>query len=239
MVKKEKLITMHIGDHEAPGLYLTFGDSTQLALTRENVEKITEAYWMDPNKIPPEVKNAIEFQRCDFCPLKEEGDFCDALRPILPLLDIIDKYNSFDEVTAIYKGEDTEVCHVAYTTMQRALRYISNLSLMEYCRSGKRFYKYFNGIIPIAGIEEIVNRLYLNIYWIHKGHEADIDKLISQLRNDMDIATHNQLRRLRLICKNDAFLNAFVLTHMIPDVLYESKDKSLREQLERYEKQRL
>ena len=49
------------------------------------------------------------------------------------------------------------------TTMQRALRYISNLSLMEYCRLGRKFQKYYKGIIPIAGTEEIVNRMYLNI----------------------------------------------------------------------------
>ncbi|MBW1896390.1 MAG: hypothetical protein JRI47_04975 [Deltaproteobacteria bacterium] len=51
------------------------------------------------------------------------------------------------------------------------------------------------------------------------------------------MTTENQMRRLRLICKNDAFLNAFILTHLVTDVLYDNKDKKLREQLERPELQ--
>jgi hypothetical protein len=39
-----------------------------------------------------------------------------------------------------------------------------------------------------------------------------------------------------MICDNDAFLNAFVLTHMLTDILFENKDRKLRESLEKLEK---
>jgi len=165
--------------------------------------------------------------------LKEKDDFCDALRPTLPLLTIIDKYKSFDKVTAIYKGDDIGLCHISYTTMQRALRYVSNLSLMEYCELGKKFQKYYHGIIPIAGTEDIVSRIYLNIYYIHRGNEEAVDEAILELKKDMTIATKNQLKRLNLICKNDAFLNAYILTNLVTDVLYDNKDTVLRGQLKR------
>jgi hypothetical protein len=236
LAEEEKVVNLRLQDYEKPGLYLSFEDSTQIVLTRENIEKTTEEYWADPDKIPPEVRKAVEFQRCGFCPLKGTETFCDALRPILPLLSVIDHYNSFDEVTAIYTGEEKRLYHVSHTTMQRALRDISNLSLMEYCQVGRKYQKYYYGIIPVMETEQIANSLYLNIYWIHRGDEEAIDKLIAQMSKEITMTTKNQMRRLRLICKNDAFLNAFILTHLVTDVLFENRDNKLREQLEKFER---
>jgi hypothetical protein len=219
-----------------PGLYLVFEDSIELLFTRENIEKVAAEMWADPEKVPPSVKEAVEFQRCAFCPLKGSKDICDALRPTLPLLDVVDKYNSFDQVTAIYKENDEELCHVSYTTMQRALRYISNLSLMAYCQVGRRYWKYFIGIIPIMDTQETANRLYLNMYLAHEGNKEAVDQIISRMSKEITITSQNQATRLRMICDNDAFLNAFVLTHMLTDILFENKDRKLRESLEKLEK---
>jgi len=232
VAEEETITNVQLSNYEQPGLYLTLKDSTGLVFTRENIEKVTTEYWTRPDKIPPNVKKAVEFQRCAFCPLKGKEDFCDALRPVLPLLNVVDRYNSFEEVIAVYKGDEKELCHVSHTTMQRALRYVSNLSLMGYCQVGRKYRKYFFGIIPILGTEEIANRLYLNMYWIHKGNKESIDQVISKLNAEITITTRNQMERLRLICKNDAFLNAFVLTHLITDVLDDNKDTKLRELLE-------
>ena len=236
MAEKEKVINVRLSNDEQPGLYLTLKDSTRLVLTRENIEKVTMEYWANPDKIPPDVRKAVEFQRCAFCPLKGTEDFCDALRPILPLLDVVDKYNSFDAVTATFKGDEAGLCHVSSTTMQRALTYISNLSLIGYCQVGRKYRKYFSGIVPIMETKEIANRLYLNMYWIHKGNRETVDQLVSKLNEEVTITTRNQMNRLRLICKNDAFLNAFVLTHLIAEVLFEYKDTRLRERLESLER---
>ncbi len=225
---KEK--NVRLSDYEQPGLYLTMKDSTMIAFTQENIEKVTMEYWANPDKIPSSVKEAIKFQRCPFCPLKNKKDVCDALRPILPLLDVVDKYSSFDQAVAVYKGEGKEVCHLSFTTMQRVLRYISTLSVMGYCQVGRKYWKYFAGAIPIMETKEIVNRVYLNMYWLNKGNKDSVDEVISKLNSEITITIQNQTERLRLICKNDAFLNAFVLTHMITDVLLEFKDAKLIEQ---------
>lgn len=236
MAEEEKTITMEWSHYRQPGLYLILDDASELRLTRENIERVTEEMWADPEVISPHVKEAVEFQRCHFCPLKGDKAFCDALRPTLPLLEIVDKYHSFDQVTAIYKGEDTELCHVSYTTMQRALRYISNLSLMAYCQIGRKYWKYFIGIIPIMDTQETANRLYLNIYWANEGNKEAVDQIISRMSKEITITSQNKAARLRLICDNDAFLNAFVLTHMLTDILFENKDRNLKELLESFEK---
>ncbi|MBT3312946.1 MAG: hypothetical protein HN737_07065 [Desulfobacterales bacterium] len=229
MEEKEKTINVRLDDYEKPGLYLTLKDSTRLLFTKENIEKATMEYWMNPKKIPPDVKEGVEFQRCEFCPMKGEDDLCDALRPTIPLLDAVDKFMSFDEVISVYKGEGEGLCHVSYTTMQRALRFITNLSLLEYCQVGRKYWKYFSDVNPTMQTQEIANRLYLNMYWAHNGNKDSIDKLISELHKEISVTTKNQMARLRLICQNDSFLNAFVLTHMIADVLYANKDRKLEE----------
>jgi hypothetical protein len=235
LAEEEKTITLHLSRYEQPGLYLILEDSTEVHLNRENIEKVTHEMWADPEKIPPSAKEAVEFQRCGFCPLKGDNEFCDALRPTLPLLDFVDKYNSFDQVTAIYRGEDAELCHFSYTTMQRALRYISNLSLMAYCQIGRKYWKYFIGTIPIMDTQETANRLYLNIYWAHEGNKEAVDRIISRMSKEITITSQNKAARLRLMCDNDAFLNAFVLTHMLTDILFENKDRKLKELSESFE----
>ena len=79
---KQTTTSVHLDGYEQPGLYLVLKDSTRLTLTRDNIEEVTLKYWMNPDKIPPSVKRAVEFQRCSFCPLKEKEDICDAVRPV-------------------------------------------------------------------------------------------------------------------------------------------------------------
>jgi len=197
-------------DDAQKGLYLVFEDSSRLALTRDNIEKTTAEYWNNPAKIPPAVKSALEFQRCPFCPLEGRGDFCDALRPILPLLDVVDRYMSYDKVTAIYKGDDRNLVHAAETTITGALKYLSVISLMQYCHIGRKYWKYYAGIMPLTDVEESSLRMYLNIYWNLKGNQEEIHSLIARFRDQIRMTTDNQVKRLSTICKKDSFVNAFV-----------------------------
>lgn len=235
MIEADKTIALRLSDYQETGLYLILKDAKRLALTRQNIEAITAKYWTDPKKIPPPVKDAVDFQRCAFCPLSGKRDFCDALRPVLPLLDVVDDYASFYEVTAVYKGTEAKIYHISDTTMQHALRYVSTLSVMGYCQVGRKYLKYFSGILPIMNPVEIANRLYLNMYWIHGGDRKRVDELISQFNEEITYATQNQAARLRLICKNDAFVNAFVLTQVISEVLYTYKDTKLKELVRSFE----
>jgi len=223
----EKSFDIRPSDFQNPGLYLLLEDSTRIELTRQNIMDVARQYWSNPSKIPDTVKRAVDFQRCSFCPLKGEDEFCDALRPILPLLDIVDNFISYDKVMAIYKPDEKNILHMTTTTMQNALRYVSIISLMNHCQIGHKYWKYFTGIIPVQRPGEIVNRLYLNIYWYHRGDERQIDKIISDFYKEITATTKNQVRRLKLICQNDVFLNAFVNTQLISDILHEDRDSGL------------
>lgn len=209
-MENDKTRCLWLKDYAQKGLYLIFGDSSQLALTRENIKKTTDEYWNNPDKIPPAVKNAVEFQRCPFCPLKGRDDFCDALRPILPLLDIVDRYMSYDKVTAIYKGDNQNLIHFAETTLQGALKYLSIISLTQYCQVGRKYWKYYVGIMPLTGVEESSLQMYLNIYWNLKGNQKEIHRLIAQFSEQIRITSENQVKRLNMICKKDGFVNAFI-----------------------------
>lgn len=231
----ENQIDIRLSDYPDAGLYLILKDASRLILTKENINRVTKEYWSDPDKIPDNVKKAVDFQRCPFCPLKNNSDFCDSLRPVLPLLDVVDNFISYDKVTAIYKSEEKGLLHVSSTTMQNALRHVSILSLMSHCQIGHKYWKYYTGIIPVQRPGEIANRLYLNIYWHHKGDLEIIDKIIKQFYKDITATTRNQVRRLKLICKNDVFLNAFVNTQLISDVLHADRDTGLKNAFERAE----
>ncbi len=235
MTEQDPTGDVRFDSYQETGLYLILKDSTQLILTRENIEKVASEYWADPNKIPPNVKEAGELQRCSFCPLQGKRDLCDALRPVLPLLDIVDKFVSFDQVTAVYKPDEQGLLHVSNTTMAHGLRYVCLLSLMHYCKTGRKYWKYYFGTIPVSGSTEFANRLYLNIHWIYDGNKESIDKAISEFCDRMTMATKNQVARLQLICKNDAFLNAFASVHTTTQLLNVTKDKYLKESFRRFQ----
>ncbi|MFH1848392.1 MAG: hypothetical protein ABH825_04160 [Candidatus Omnitrophota bacterium] len=230
-----KSINLRINDYAQQGLYLTLKDSKKIALTREHIEKSASEYWSNPDKIPRNVKSAVDFQRCSFCPLKGKDEFCDAIRPVLPFLDVIDDYVSFDEVMAVYKEDKGRLLHVADTTMQEALRYMSLLSLMQYCRIGRVYWKYYMGIIPLIGGKEAAVRMYLNMYWAHKGNKEEIKSVISKFNGEIRVTSQNQVKRLSMICKSDAFMNAFVSTQAATEFLDMDIEKALESAFRRHD----
>lgn len=223
-------------DFTQEGLYLIFPDSSRMVLTRDHIQKVTREYWNDPGKIPEEVKRAVDFQRCPFCPLKEQDDFCDALRPILPFFEVMDKYVSFDKVTAVYRDDRSRIFHVADTNMQNALRSVSVLSLMQYCRIGRKYWRYYLGISPLEAGPTAAERLFLNIYWDQKGGMAKIRNTIAIFSGQIEITADNQIKRLNLICKNDAFMNAFVNTHTTLMLLDLDIEDALSKAFDEFEK---
>ena len=216
---EDRILDLRLSDFEREGLYLLFPDSTKLELTKENIEKVTDRYWQDPTKIPEDKRKAIEFQKCYFCPHKNKEDICDSIRPMLPFLDIVDKYVSYDKVVAVYKGNEEKLVHVRATTMQDALKYVSMLSLLRYNLVLQKYWKYYYGIIPIMGGREVATRVYLNMYWLHKGNLEEIKEIIKRFGEELRVSSTNQVKRLNLVCKNDAFVNAFVNTQLVTQIL--------------------
>jgi hypothetical protein len=231
-------LSLNFDDYNEKGMYLIFPDASRLILTRVNIERTVDVFWKDGNKIPPHVKKAAEFQKCDFCPLKERDDLCHAIRPTMPFLGIVDKYCSYDEVIAVFKRED-ELLHVARTTMQKALEFVSILSLVYFCETGKRYWKYFYGINPLMDIQEITGRFYLNLFFLHNGDKAAIDSVISKFKDEITVTSRNQAARMRMVCKNDAFLNAFVNTQAASLILSMNMEEALKDSFGKFEQRRV
>lgn len=232
----KKMLNLNLDDYKKEGLYLILPDKTRLELTRENIENVTKKYWEDLAKIPQKVKKAIDFQRCPFCPLKSHKDICDAIRPILPFLDIVDKYVSFDKVQAVYKGTERDIIHISYISIQEALKYVSILSLTNYCQIGRKYFSYYYGIIPFTSGKELACKMYLNMHWLHKADKNQINKIIFKFIEELRITSDNQVKRLSLICKNDAFMNAFVSTQVVTEFLSMDIEKSLAKAFDEFGK---
>jgi hypothetical protein len=220
----DRILDLKLSDFEKEGLYLLFPDSTRLELTKENIERVADRYWQDPAKIPADKRKAIEFQKCYFCPHKNKEDICDSIRPILPFLDIVDQYVSYDKITAVYKGSEERLVHIRATTMQDALRYVSILSLLRYNLVLQKYWKYYYGIIPIMGGREVATRVYLNMYWLHKGNLEEMEEMLRRFGEELRVSSTNQVKRLNLVCKNDAFVNAFVNTQLVTQFLINMED---------------
>jgi len=231
---KDKILNLRLSDFEKEGLYLLFPDSTRLELTKENIEKVTDRYWQDLTKIPEDKRKALEFQRCPFCPRKEKEDICDAIRPVFPFLDIVDQYVSYDKVIAVYKGGEDKSVHISATTMQDALKYVSILSLLRYDLVLQKYWKYYYGIIPIMSGREVATRVYLNMYWLHQGDLGQVKEMIKRFGEELKVSSANQVRRLNLICKNDAFLNAYVNTQLVTQFLI-NMEAILRKSFDEFE----
>jgi len=210
MTGKEDSINLQFSNYKQEGLYLYFEDSSRLVLTKEVIEQTAEKFWQDPTKISPSVKEADDFQRCSICPGRNQIGLCAGLGTVLPFLEYVDKHNSFDKVVAVYKAKDQEMLNVVTTTMQIALSYVATLSILYYCLKSREYWKYYFGVVPLSSAETVAARIYLNIYWLHKGNKEEIDKIISQFQEELMLTTGNQVKRLNLICKHDAFINAFV-----------------------------
>lgn len=233
----EKTLSLDLGSFQKRGLYIIFEGGSILDLSDERVEKITQEYWKDPAKIPPQARQAAEFQRCPFCPLEAEGGVCNAIRPILPFLEVVDRYVSHSRVTAVYKGHRPEIYRLADSTMQTALLYLSTLSLIHHCQAALPFRKYFYGVNPLMSAKEASARIYMNVYWENKGDKDRVNRILSEFKTKLTAASKNEMKRLSLICKNDAFLNAVVKTQLISEFVTLDYDKILEDAFKKIEEE--
>ena len=220
-------LTLALSEFDQKGLYLIFEDSTVLSLTEGEVANVTKRFWEDTTKISPEVRKHADFHPCSICPEAGNDAMCYTLRPVLPFLEDIDRYFSYDKVVAIYRGDEERSFHVAESDMQNALQYICILSLLSYCRVGRQYRKYYQGVIPVMGLTQAIERICLNIYWLHKGDKAKIDSFLQQFQQDISVISGNALKRLNLICKKDALLNAFYNMQVTVDLLAMKMDEVL------------
>lgn len=217
METTEPTLNLKLEEFPDEGLYLIFSDSHRVALTKDRIAQLAQAYWEDPEKIPPQVKKAADFQLCNHCPEKGKDILCCALRPLLPYLEEVDKYMSYDKVTAVYREEKSPILHVSYTSMQEALKYLSFLSLSSYCKMGQRYHRFFEGVIPLMDVQSIASRVYLNVYLEYKGDVEKIKKETARFKEEILESTKCMVKRLHLLCSHDAFLNAFINAELVTE----------------------
>jgi hypothetical protein len=107
---------------------------------------------------------------------------------------------------------------------------------MYYCEVGKQYWKFFLGIHPLMGPEELITRIHLNIYWDCKGDKQKVDKILRSFGDEIICTCRCQVKRLGLICKNDALMNAFVNTQSQIEWLVMAKDDRLEQSFEEFMK---
>lgn len=209
-----------------------------MSLTRDFIDKTKQRYLQDPQLLPPAVRATPAYAPCSVCPEQHTALICHAIPTVFPFIEDLDRFLSYEAVTAIFRSEssnssDTSLdLHVSRTSVQRALQYISILSVIFYCEVGRHYFKYFAGVSPLMDPLAVIERIYLNIYWDLRGDMPAIEALLAKMRHELDITIRCQVERLRLFCKSDAFPNAFVLTHIVTQFLAADIESLLRERID-------
>jgi hypothetical protein len=215
------------------GVYLVFPDGTKLALTPGEIE---ERSAIALAAISPEAKASPEFQLCTICPMNGTGTTCHAIRPVLAFWEEIDRHASYTPVTAVYRDSASGSVTVEETTLQRALQYLSILGLMYYCEVGKKYWQYLYGVHPLMGTDDVVARVYLNMFWANRGSADKTRALINAFHDEICITTQCQMDRIRLFCSHDAFLNALVLTQLATEFLAERAEEIIARRIDAFER---
>jgi hypothetical protein len=219
-------------DFNQNGLYLLFPGGGRIVLTRDKIESFAQTFESNLDQIPVEIRSAVAFQACPVCPERERAKFCHALPATLAFFEELKGFKSYDHVSAVYKGPGRGLVWVPETTMQEALQFVVILSLMYYCEVGKHYWKYFLGIHPLLSPEEMINRIHLNIYWDCQGDKPKVDKVLRTFGDEITCTCRCQVKRLGLICKNDALMNAFVNTQAQIEWLATSEGAVLEQSFE-------
>ncbi len=214
------MATIDSTEFQESGLYLIWPDGNRLALTRSFISATTEAMLLSPDCIPPTVRAATGYQPCGICPERDHAVICHAIMPTLPFTEGVDRYMSYDQVTAVYREQESNVFCVVDTTMQEALKYISILSLTQYCEVGRKYGGYFKGVNPLMPPPDIAAAVYKNLFLAAGGNLPDVSDILLQMRDELLHVVRCQMNRLRLICAQDAFLNAFVSTYNVTELIF-------------------
>jgi len=209
----------NLSDFAEPGLYLLFPDGTRLDLTRKEIETRVRVILDDPEKIPPHVRAAADYEACAICPERNKAEICHAIMPTLCFLDELDRYMSYDVVTAVFCDPESGALRIRETTMQEALQYVSILSLIDYCEVGRSYAPYFEGVDPLMPPPSIARAVFQNMYLACRGDMTRLQRILSTMQDELLHTAECQARRLRVISQRDALINAFVNTQMMTELM--------------------
>lgn len=208
------------------GMYVHCENGTVFNFSLKNVELLADEYWNNPEKINPEIRHNELFKTCSVCPYRGDDVLCSAIKPLLPFLENLNDFKSFDPVTVVFRDAN-KVISVKETDMQNALQYLTDMSVFQYCEDMKRYKEYYSGIRPLRSTHENVQTLLLNIFWKSDGNKDKTRNTIKDLHKSIDITTRNCIDRINLICRSDAFKNAYIRTHILGDLIQGYSEKFL------------
>ncbi|MBL7076343.1 MAG: hypothetical protein ISS31_02625 [Kiritimatiellae bacterium] len=211
--------SLNLTQYDEPGLYLEMPNGDRVVLTRALIEEKAQAMLNNPDLLSPEVRAAADYQACDICPERETAQICHAIMTTLPFFDEIDRYMSYDSVTAVFRESEGSSLLIRDTTMQGALQYVSILSLMHYCEVGRKYGAFFEGVNPLMPQVEIASAVYKNMYIACEGDLAILTDTLRTMQEELLQTAKCQIKRLQLISKRDAFLNAFVATETTTELM--------------------
>ncbi|HLH54917.1 MAG TPA: hypothetical protein VKY92_15005 [Verrucomicrobiae bacterium] len=198
------------------GLYLFFENGRFMDFSKERIKQLADEYWRSPDKLPEAVRRDENFKTCNVCPYRGQDVMCSAMKPLLPFLEELDAFMSFNQVLAVCVSKDG-MLYASRTTLQRALQYISNMALFEYCEDAKQYRAYFKGIHPFMEMDEAVAVTFLNLYWLYAGDRGKIAARLNQIGDAVKVTSVSCINRLRTMCHSDAFINSYIITHTFAD----------------------
>lgn len=207
-------------NYKNEGMYLHFENGDFLDLSIDNVKRLADEYWNNPKLLPAYIRDNDFFKTCTVCPYRGQDVFCSAVKPLLPFLEKIENFLSYSKVTAVYVNKEGLI-QIKNVQLQKALQYITSMAIFEYCEDAKQYQKYFKGIMPFMEVREIAARLFLNVYWLNNSDMALTKKSIKEMTEAVTITSKSCVQRLRLMCKSDAFINAYVNTQVYSMLLSE------------------
>jgi hypothetical protein len=198
------------------GLYLLDPHGIEIRMTRSFIDSESDKLLIEIEKSADTRFKEILLATCSICTLPK--GLCYALRAILPFLNQIDKFRSYDRLTALFR-DPKGTLHISQTDMQNALQYISVLSLVTYCKAGQKYTEIFEGINPLMETSQISRELFLRIYRMAKGNSETMRTFIAEFQTNMEILIRNLIERVKQVCRNDAMVNALHKMHIIAGFL--------------------
>ncbi len=200
------------------GMYLHCQDGTFFDFSVTHISRMAAALWNDPAKLSPEIRQNELFKTCAVCPYRGQDVLCSAIKPLLPFLENVERFKSCDRATVVYR-DARGVVSSQDADMQKALQYLTDMSVFQYCEDMKGYKKYFTGIRPLLSTQDNVQRLLLNVFWCNQGDKEAAKQAMAEVQQAIDVITKNCVNRLHLMCHSDAFKNAYINTHIIGELI--------------------
>ncbi len=227
-----RLPAIDLSSFKREGLYLFLENGRFLDFSKDRIKELGDEYWSNPDKLPEAIRKDERFKTCTICPYHGQNVFCSAMKPLLPFLEELEAFKSFDNVFAVCVDKNGMI-YASRTTLQRALQYVSNMALFEYCEDAKKYRPYFKGIHPFMDINDAVAIIFLNLYCLHAGDRTKIDARLKEITDAVKVTSASCINRLRTMCHSDSFINSYIMTHTFADAF-----SSIEKIIEDYHKAR-